>query len=52
MDGTESINNENWYDSFDGILWKLKQLRDENIALKNENAKFKEELDELKKKEV
>lgn len=52
MDGRENINNDNWYDSFDGILWKLEQLRDENIALKTENKKLREELDGYKKKEV
>ena len=48
MDGGEDceiINNDNWYETFDGILWKLKQLRDENIRLK-------EQLNEHKKKEV
>lgn len=47
MDGQEvqNINNENWWETFDGILWKLEQLRDENIRLK-------EELNELKEKEI
>ena len=49
MDRGESINNSNWHETFDGILWKLKQLRDENIRLTNENLKLQEELDEKKK---
>ena len=36
MDGGESINNSNWHETFDGILWKLTQLRDENLSLKKE----------------
>lgn len=47
MDGQEvqNINNENWWETLDGFLWKLEQLRDENIRLK-------EELNELKEKEI
>lgn len=48
----EIINNENWYDTFDGILWKLKQLRDENIALKKENETLKEVLNGYEEKNV
>ncbi len=33
MDGEES--KLEWWETFDGILWKLESLRDENIALNN-----------------
>lgn len=41
MENNNIINNDNWWETFDGILWKLEQLRDENIALKEEIEKIK-----------
>ncbi len=39
---TENEKVLEWWESFDGILDKLRELRDENLELKKENAILKQ----------